>query len=205
MSIQNNDSLVVSFNKFKTKMRQLIIKHVNYNAAKFQWIDDLLQYSKTNMIGKGDVIIGHIKIHKGKIYFEISREIYVLLFITSDTLYEFYWRTFSAISNQNRSISERSAKNKVGEFIRALSEVLCASSLTENDINNIYSNNFLNVSSLSINFETLDIADVYQRWQLLEHKVIHKKRCGKNSYSEPHEFCFICETEGEFIYVAILV
>ena len=148
-----------------------------------------------------DQKIGEIKIYEGNIFFIVSQHIHKLLFLASKVSYDQYQKRLSEIGNASKSY----AKKKVQEFLRNLSEVLCVASLSEEVINDIYTSKFFKDSSLSINFETLNSEDVYKRYQSLDKKVQHKKRRGNNHFSDPHEFCFICETEGEFIYVAIFV
>ena len=192
-------------------MQDLIKSHLKYDTAKETWIYDLLKYIKEHIEEIGNQIIGTITNYENKFFFTVSRVIHQLLFLPSEELYHLYQKLFSELSkiNSNRQITERSAQKKVREFIRNLSEVLCVASLSEGDIDAIYTSNYFKdsneTSSLRINFETLDIKDVYQRYQILENRISHEKRIGRNRYSDPHEFCFICETEGEFMYVAILV
>jgi hypothetical protein len=201
----------INIQDFHIKMQDLIINHIKYDNAKLKWLEDLINYSKKYIEIKGHQIIGQCTTYEGKTFFTVSREIHGLLFLSNKQLYDRYWKTFLEIANinKNKSISEEYARNKAREFIKNLAEVLCAASLSEEDIDAIYSSNFFKdsneTSSLRINFETLKIEDVYKRWQILENKVQHVTQTGKNRYSEPHEFCFICETEGEFMYVAIFV
>jgi hypothetical protein len=171
--------------EFNIKMQDIIENHIIFVKAKAKWINDLVIYIKKNMENIDDQKIGEIKIYDGKIFFIVSQHIHKLLFLSTPELYDQYQSRFAEIGN----VSKPYAKKKVQEFLRNLAEVLCVASLSEEVINDIYTSNFFKDSSLSINFETLDIKEVYQRFGVgvrVRVRVIYDLGCPLGSMSFCH-------------------